>query len=61
MHTCRLNGAWEDDSSFEVLEHGSLHLVITEVIPVGGGANKKSSGTVCFLSEGLRRVCAFVP
>ena len=59
--TCGLDGAWGDDSSFEVLEHGGLHLVVTEVVPVGGGANKKGSGTVRYLSEGLRMVGAFVP
>ena len=35
-----LDGVWGGDLSFEVLEHGSLHLVITEVVPVSGGAKK---------------------
>ena len=29
------------DPSFEVLKRGGLHLVVTEVDPVGGGADKK--------------------
>ena len=53
------DGALGDDSSSEVLERGSLHLVVTEVVSVGGGAEqnknkqKKFSRLIC---EGLRRV-----
>ena len=36
MHAHELDG----DLSFEVLKHGGLHLVITEVVPVSGGAEK---------------------
>ena len=38
MRACELDGAWGGDQSFEVL---SLHLVVSEVVPVGGGADKK--------------------
>ena len=42
MHTCELDGAFGGDPSSEVLKRGGLHLVITEVAPVGGGeATKK--------------------
>ena len=33
--------AWCGDPSFEVLERGGLHLVVIEVVPIGGGADKK--------------------
>ena len=35
------DGALGDDSSSEVLERGSLHLVVTEVVSVGGGAEQR--------------------
>ena len=38
---CELDGAWGGDLSFEVLKCGGLHLVVTEVVPVDGGANEK--------------------
>ena len=41
----------------EVLKHGGLHLVVTEVVPIGGGVdNNKSSCVVQYLtlSEVLR-------
>ena len=41
MRACELNGALGGDPSFEVLKHGGLHLVVTEVVSVGGGADKK--------------------
>ena len=55
---------WERNAggnqSFEVLKRGGLHLVITEVVPVSGGAdkkqNKKASCVVQCLSGGLRSV-----
>ena len=37
MHACELDGAWGGDQSFEVLERGGLHLVVTEVVLVDGG------------------------
>lgn len=37
---CELNGALGGDPSFEVLMCGGLHLVISEVVPVGGGTDK---------------------
>ena len=45
------------DPSFQVLEHGDIHLVVTEVVPVGGGgadnnSNNNSSCAVHYLSEG---------
>lgn len=56
MRACGLDGAWGGDPSFQVLEHGDLHLVVTEVVPVGGGAdnnnNNKSSCAVHYLSKG---------
>ena len=56
MRACGLDGAWGGDPSFQVLEHGDLHLVVTEVVPVGGGAdnnnNNKSSCAVHYLNEG---------
>ena len=33
--------AWGVNQSFEVLRCGGFHLVITEVVPVGGGADQK--------------------
>ena len=41
MRTCKSNGALGGDPSLEVLKCGGLHLVVTEVVPVGGGADKK--------------------
>ena len=40
MHAYGLNGVLGCDPSFEVLMCGGLHLVITKVVPVGGGADK---------------------
>ena len=51
MHV--LYGAWGGDPSSEVLKRGVLHLVVTEVVPVGGGADKKqSSCAVRYLNGG---------
>ena len=36
-----LDGASGGNQSFEVLKCGGLHLVITEVVPVGGGEDEK--------------------
>ena len=55
-HSCGLDGALGGNPSFEVLKCGDLHLVITEVVPVGGGTDQKSSCAVRYLSERLRRV-----
>ena len=39
---CEVGGALGGDLLSEVLRHGGLHLVVTEVVPaVSGGANKK--------------------
>ena len=40
MRTCELDGALGGDLSFEVLKCGGLHLAVTGVVPVGGGADK---------------------
>ena len=47
MRACELDGAWGGDQSFEVLKSGGLQLVVTEVVPVGGGADKKPSSCAC--------------
>ena len=56
------DGDLGDDLLSEVLERGSLHLVVTEVISVGGGAEqrkKKGKQVIVLFSrpicEGLRR------
>ena len=36
-----LDGAYGGDQSFEVLKCGGFHLVVIEVVPVSGGADKK--------------------
>ena len=51
MHTCELDGAWGGDPLFEVLECGGLHLIITEVVPVGGGADQKKEFLCCSVFE----------
>ena len=40
---CEVGGALGGDLSSEVLRHGGLHLVVTEVVPISGGATKKKS------------------
>ena len=62
MCTCKSDGALGGDPSLEVLKCGGLHLVITEVVPIGGGVDKKkkSSCVVQYLSEELRRVWSLV-
>ena len=51
---CELDDALGGNLSFEVLKHGGLHLVVTEVVSLGGDADKKkSSCAVQYLSEGL--------
>ena len=40
MRACELDGVLGGDPLFEVLKRGGLHLVVTEVIPIGGGADK---------------------
>ena len=61
MHACKSDGALDGDPSLEVLKCGGLHLVVTEVVPVSGGADKKKSSCVVqYLSEGLRRVWSIV-
>ena len=41
MHTCKSDGALGGNPLLEVLKCGGLHLVVTEVVPVGGGTDKK--------------------
>ena len=41
MRTCKSDGALGDDPLLEVLKSGGLHLVVIEVVPVGGGADKE--------------------
>ena len=41
MRAFELDSALSRDPASEVLKHGGLHLVITGVVPVGGGADKK--------------------
>ena len=48
---CELDGALGGDLSFEVLKRGGLHLVVTEVVPIGGGADKKSFQLCCVVFE----------
>ena len=60
MRACELDGASGDDSSSESLERGSLHLVVTEAVSVGGGAEQRKKIVLVLFSrpfcEGLRRV-----
>lgn len=60
-HSCGWDGALGGNPSFEVLKCGDLHPVTTEVVPVGGGTDQKSSCAVCYLGEGLRRVWSLAP
>ena len=58
-----LDGSWGGDPSFEVLKRGNLHLVVTEVVPVRGGADQHRKVLVLIsisVSEGLRRVWSSV-
>ena len=41
MRTCKSDCALGDDPLLEVLKSGGLHSVVTEVVPVGGGADKE--------------------
>lgn len=61
MRACESDGALGGNPSFEVLKCGDLHPVTTEVVPVGGGTDQKSSCAVCYLGEGLRRVWSLAP
>ena len=38
MRARGLDGAWGGDPLFQALEYGDIHLVVTEVVPVDGGA-----------------------
>ena len=40
MCACELDGVWGGNRSSEVLRHGGLLPVITEVVPVGGGVDR---------------------
>ena len=48
MRACRSDGALGGDPSLEVLKHGGLQLVVTEVVPIGGGADNKKRVLVLF-------------
>ena len=41
MRAWELNCAWGDDQTVEVLKCGGLHLAVSEVVPVGRGADKE--------------------
>ena len=41
VRACKSDGALGGDPSLEVLKSGGLHLVVTEVVPVSGGADKE--------------------
>ena len=41
MRACKSDGALGGDPSLEVLKSEGFHLVVTEVDPIGGGADKK--------------------
>ena len=41
MRACKSDGALGGDPSLEVLKSGALHLAVTEVVPVGGGADQE--------------------
>ena len=41
MRTCKSDGALGDDPLLEVLKCGGLHLVVSEVVPTGGVADKE--------------------
>ena len=41
MRTCKSDDALGDDPLLEVLKSGGLRSVVTEVVPVGGGADKE--------------------
>ena len=49
VQACELDGAWGVNLLFEVFEYGGLHLVVTKVVPVGGGANKTKKEFLCYL------------
>ena len=46
-----LDSALSRDPASEVLKHGGLYLVITEVVPVSGGADKKKKKSSCSVFE----------
>ena len=48
MRACELDGGFGGHLSFEVLNRGGLHPVVIEVVPVGGGADKKKRVLVLF-------------
>ena len=61
---CELDGAFGGDPSSKSSSVGAfrLHLIVTEVVPIAGGADggKKSFCAVQYLSEGLTRVWSLV-
>ena len=61
VRTCKSDGALGDDPLLEVLKSGVFHLVVTEVVPVSGGADKERvvGGTVNF-SPTEKRMCLLI-
>ena len=47
----RARGLDGGDPSFQALEHGDIHLVVTEVVPVDGGAPTTTTVLCCSLFE----------
>ena len=43
VRACDLDGDFGGDPSSEVLRRGGLHLVVTEVVPVGDGADNNNN------------------
>ena len=41
MHACNSDGALGDDPLLEVLKCRGCHLLVTEVVPIGEGADTK--------------------
>ena len=54
VRACELDGDFGGDPSSEVRRRGGLHLVVTEVVPVGGGADKKRKKRVLVFSIQVR-------
>jgi len=41
VRTCELDGGFGGDPPSEVLKPEGLHLVVTEMVPISGGVDKK--------------------
>ena len=55
-----LAGALGGDQSFEVLKYGGFHLVVIEVVPVGGGTGKKVEFIGIKMTSGLLQITYFL-